>query len=181
MIPGEVRMKFLKKNSYRLPLVALSLLVLGSAVAFAQQKFMVASAGRPMLKVNLSGAVERDGGRVAVEKAGTVKSGEVLDWTITSENEGTASAHEYSSTGVIPAGTQFVAGSATADGSTTVSYSIDNGKSFATQPQVDERQADGSTKKVAAPVSMYTHVRYTWADPVAQGAKVNAAYKVRLR
>jgi uncharacterized repeat protein (TIGR01451 family) len=175
-------MKFLKKNSYRLPLVALSLLVLGSAVAFAQQRFMLRSAaGRPVLKVTLSGAVERDGERLAVDKAGTVKSGEVLDWTIVSENEGTAAAHEYSTTGVIPAGTQFVAGSATADGSTTVSYSIDNGKSFTNQPMVNERQADGSNKKVAAPVSMYTNVRYTWADPIAQGAKVNAAYQVRLR
>ena len=178
-------MKFLKKNSYRLPLVALSLVVLGSAVAFAQQTFIfrsaAANAARPMLKVTLAGSVERDGERVPVEKAGTVKSGEVLDWTITSENEGTAAAHEYSSIGIVPAGTQFVAGSATADGSTTVSYSIDNGKTFSNQPTVNERQADGSIKKVAAPVSMYTHVRYTWADPVAQGAKVNAAYKVRLR
>jgi uncharacterized repeat protein (TIGR01451 family) len=176
-------MKYLKKNSYRLPLVALGLLVLGSAVAFAQQRYMLSSAaaGRPVLKVTLSGAVERDGERLAVEKAGTVKSGEILDWTIVSENEGTAAAHEYSTTGVIPAGTQFVAGSATADGSTTVSYSIDNGKSFTNQPMVNERQADGSNKKVAAPVSMYTHVRYTWADPIAQGAKVNAAYQVRLR
>ncbi|HEY6802035.1 MAG TPA: hypothetical protein VI306_00520 [Pyrinomonadaceae bacterium] len=174
-------MKFLKKNSYRLPLVALSLLVLGSAVAFAQQRFMLRNAGRPVLKVTLSGSVEREGQRLPVDQAGTVKSGEILDWSIVSENEGTAAAHEYSTTGIIPAGTQFVAGSATADGSTTVSYSIDNGKSFTNQPMVDQRQADGSNKKVAAPVSMYTHVRYTWADPIAQGAKVNAAYKVRLR
>lgn len=175
-------MSISKKNSYRLPLVALTLVVLGSAVAFAQQRFMLrTAAGRPMVKVNLSGSVERDGERVPVDKAGTIKTGEVLDWTITSENEGTAAAHEYSSTGVVPAGTQFVAGSATSDGSASVSYSIDNGKTFTAQPTVDERQADGSNKKVSAPVSMYTHVRYTWSDPLAQGAKLNAAYKVRLR
>jgi uncharacterized repeat protein (TIGR01451 family) len=174
-------MRVMKKNSYTLPLVALSLVVLGSAAAFAQQKFMLVGAARPIVKVMLAGSVERDGERVPVDKAGTVKSGEILSWTITSENEGNAAAQQYSSTGVVPPGTQFVAGSATSDGSATVSYSIDNGKSFTAQPTVDERQADGSTKKVSAPASMYTHIRYSWADPLAQGAKLNAAYKVRLR
>lgn len=174
-------MKTLKKSPYTIPVVALCFVVLGSAVAFAQQKMMLIGAARPVVKVMLTGSVERNGEHVPVDKAGIVKSGEVLDWTITSANEGNAAAHDYSSTGVVPAGTQFVAGSATTDGTATVSYSIDNGKSFSTQPTVEERQADGSTKKVSAPVAMYTHVRYTWADPLAQGAKLNASYQVRLR
>ena len=169
-----------KKHLRTLPVVALCLLVLGSAAAFAQKRFMVLATGRPEIKVLLSGVVERQSGRIPVQEAATVKSGEVMDWTITSTNEGNAPAREYKAIGVVPPGCVFVAGSATADGSATVSYSIDSGKSFSARPTIDERQPDGTIKKVAAPTSMYTQIRYEWADPLEQGAKRNASYKVRL-
>jgi uncharacterized repeat protein (TIGR01451 family) len=168
------------KHMRTLPVVALSLLVLGSAAAFAQKNFMVLRTGRPEIKVLLSGVVERSSGRIPVQEAATVKSGEVMDWTITSMNEGNAPAREYKAVGVVPLGTEFVAGSVTVDGTATVTYSIDRGKSFSERPTIDERQPDGTVKKVAAPTSMYTQIRYEWADPLEQGSKRNATYKVRL-
>ncbi len=173
-------MRTIKKYASTLPVIALCLLILGSAAAFAQKKFMMLRAARPIVKVVLSATVERNDMRVPVEKAEIVKSGEILDWTITSVNEGSAPASEYNAVGKIPAGTQFVAGSANADRSAAVTFSIDNGKSFSSTPMVDERQADGSVKKVAAPVSMYNQVRYSWSAPLNEGAKLNASYKVRL-
>jgi uncharacterized repeat protein (TIGR01451 family) len=173
-------MKTIKKYASSLPVIALCVLILGSAAAFAQKKFMMLHAGRPEVKVMLSGMVERDDAKVPVEKAALVKSGEILDWTITSVNEGNAPANEYTAVGKVPAGTQFVAGSANADRSPAITFSIDNGKSFSAAPTVDERQADGSIKKVPAPVSMYNQVRYAWSAPLTTGDKVNAAYKVRL-
>lgn len=173
-------MKPIKKYGSSLPVLALCLLILGSAAAFAQKKFMILRTGRPVVKVVLSGTVERDDVRVPVEKAALVKSGEILNWTITSVNEGNAPANEYSAVGKIPTTTQFVAGSATAEGSAAVTFSIDNGKSFSSTPMVDERQADGSVKKVPAPVSMYNQIRYSWAAPLVEGEKRNASYKVRL-
>ena len=170
----------IKKNLRTLPVVAICLLVLGSAAAFAQKNFMVLRAGRPEIKVMLSGVVERQTGRIPVQEAATVKSGEIMDWTITSMNEGNAPARDYKAIGIVPPGTEFVAGSVTADGAATVTYSIDRGKSFSERPTVEERQADGTIKKVAAPVSMYTQIRYEWADPLEEGAKLNATYKVRL-
>jgi uncharacterized repeat protein (TIGR01451 family) len=173
-------MKPIKKYASTLPAIALCLLVLGSAAAFAQKKFMMLRPVRPVVKVMLSGAVERDETKVPVEKAALVKSGEILDWTITSVNEGNAPASEYNAVGKVPPGMQFVVGSANADGSAAVTFSIDNGKSFSSTPTVDERQADGSVKKVPAPVSMYNQIRYSWAAPLNEGDKVNASYKVRL-
>jgi uncharacterized repeat protein (TIGR01451 family) len=173
-------MRTIKKYASTLPVIALCLLVLGSAAAFAQKKFMMLHAARPVVKVMLSGAVERDDTKVPVEKASLVKSGQILDWTITSVNEGNAPANEYNAVGKVPAGTQFVAGSANADGSANVTYSIDNGKTFSSTPTVDERQADGSVKKVPAPTSMYHQIRYAWSAPLNQGEKLNATYKVRL-
>ena len=173
-------MRTLKKYATTLPIIALCVLILGSAAALAQKKFMILSAGRPVVKVMLSGAVERDNTQVPVEKAALVQSGEILNWTITSVNEGNAPANEYNAVGKVPAGTSFVAGSASADGSAAVAFSIDNGKSFSPKPMVDERQADGSVKKVPAPVSMYKQIRYSWTAPLNEGEKFNASYKVRV-
>jgi uncharacterized repeat protein (TIGR01451 family) len=173
-------MRMIKKYTSTVPVVALCVLILGSAVALSQKKFMMLRSGRPAVKVVLSGMVERDDAKLPVEKVALVKSGETLDWTITSVNEGNAPANDYKAVGKIPAGTQFVAGSAKADGAFAVSFSIDNGKSFSSAPTVDERQADGTVKKVAAPVSMYNQVRYEWSAPLNEGDKLDASYKVRL-
>jgi len=142
---------------------------------------MILRTGRPEVKVVLSGTVERDDAKIPVEKASIVKSGEILDWTITSVNEGNAPAKEYNAVVKIPSGTQLVAGSASAEGSASVVFSIDNGKTFSPAPMISEKQADGSIKKVPAPLSMYTQVRYEWADPLNEGQTVKASYKVRLK
>ena len=160
---------------------AAALLALGSVAVFAQHHFLAASAARPEVKVELAAVVERDNSLVPVEKAKLVKQGETLDWTIKSENSGQAPAMDYKAVGRIPAGTTFVAGSAIVEGSAKVVYSLDSGKSFSANPMIDERQADGTIKKVAAPVSMYTNVRYEWADPLAPGGHVTASYKVRVK
>ena len=39
----------------------------------------------------------------------------------------------------------------------------------------------GTVKRVAAPVSMYTDIRYEWSDPLAQGGKLTASYKLRVK
>lgn len=172
----------LKKNFRAIPLVAICLLALGGAAALAQRQLRSAMpTGRPEIKVSLAGAVERGQGKLPVEKAESVNPGEILDWTITSENAGSGPAHDYKTVGQIPKGTVLVAGSTTADGSASVVYSIDNGKTFSAQPVIEERQADGSVKQVVAPVSMYTQIRYEWADPLTSGGKLQASYKVRVK
>src|SRR5882672_1270430 len=163
-------------------LAVLCLFAIGAVAGFAQRHFAMASAAanaaRPEVKVLLAAAVERDNALVPVEKANLVKAGEVLDWTINSENVGGSAAMDYKTVSRIPAGTSFVAGSAKAEGPSKVAFSIDGGKSYAAMPMIDEKQADGTTKKVAAPVSMYTNVSYQWADPLAPGGHVTASYKV---
>jgi uncharacterized repeat protein (TIGR01451 family) len=170
-----------KNNLRALPLAALCLLVLGGAAAIAQRQLRTAERGRPEVKVSLSGSVARGPERLPLEKAAAVNPGEVLDWTITSENDGSAAAHNYKAVGQIPKGTVLVAGSTSADGSASVSYSIDGGKSFSAEPTIEERQSDGTVKQVPAPVSMYTQLRYEWADPLAGGGKLQASYKVRVK
>src|SRR5207237_2462196 len=127
-----------------------------------QRQFTSAGGLRPEGKVQWSGSVERGGKALSRDRVENVKPGEILDWQTVSSNEGPAEARDYKAVGHIPAGTSLVAGSAAAERGSTVTYSIDGGKTFSTQPIIEEKQPDGSVKKVAAPVSMYTEVRYEW-------------------
>jgi uncharacterized repeat protein (TIGR01451 family) len=168
------------KKKLSVVVTASMILMLAGVAGFAQRHFMLANAARPEVKVQLAGNVERDSKLIALDKSTVVNPGEILDWTITSENSGNASALEYQTVGHIPRGTEFVPGSANADGAKTA-FSIDGGKSFSPQPMIEEKQADGSIKRVPAPASMYTEIRYEWADALAQGGKLSASYKVRVK
>ncbi len=176
-------MKTLKKKMNAPILAALCLLLVGTAGAFAQRQIASArkSAGQPEVKVKLSGSLKRNDESLALDKVSAVHPGEILDWTITSANEGDAPARQYKTVGQIPQGTSFVAGSAVAEYGATVSYSIDGGKSFAAEPTIEQKQADGTTKRTPAPASMYTQVRYEWSDPLAAGTTLSASYKVRVK
>lgn len=177
-------MKKLNRRSRLLAAAALCVLVAGTAGAFARQQLAArrsAASGRPEIRVALNGAVARSDERVPLEKAGVVHPGEVLDWTITSVNEGDGEAREYRTVGQIPRGTSLVAGSAVAEYDAAVTYSIDNGKTFSARPVVEERLPDGTVKQAPAPVSMYTQVRYEWSEPFAAGKSLAASYKVRVK
>ena len=182
-------------------LAVFGLLLIGGAVAFAQHDAMVArilnparaaavpgrsafqeiASKRPLVKLVLTGAIERDSKKIPVEKAGPVKPGEVVSFTMNSVNEGSAPARQYRTVGQIPQSSTFIAGSALGDSNTQVTYSINGGQEFSSTPMIDEKQADGTIKKVAAPVSMYTQVRFEWAEPIAAGGKVVASYRVRVK
>lgn len=174
-------MKRLKKRLGAAPLVALVVVAACGVAALAQRQLAPAAAGRAEVKVQLSGSVEREGHALSLDKVENVKPGEILDWQIVSSNDGTGAARDYKAVGHIPQGTVLVAGSAAGEGGSNVTYSIDGGKTFQTQPVIEEKQADGSVKKVAAPVSMYTEVRYEWSDALAAGGKLSASYKVRVK
>ena len=173
-------MNTLNRRSRAALLAAVALVALGAA-AVAQKQLAARASGHPEIKVTLAASVARGQESVALDKAGSVHPGDVLDWKITSANEGDGAARSYKTVGHVPQGTSFVSGSATAEYGAQVSYSIDGGKSFAAQPTIEEKQADGSVKRVPAPVSMYTEVRYEWAEPLAPGSTLAADYKVRVK
>ncbi|HEX9918823.1 MAG TPA: hypothetical protein VGA87_06635 [Pyrinomonadaceae bacterium] len=175
-------MKTLKKKMNVPVVAALCLLLVGTAGAFAQRQLSAhKSAGQPEVKVKLAGSLKRNDESLTLDKVSAVHPGEILDWTITSANEGDAPARQYKTIGQIPQGTSFVAGSAVAEYDASVSYSIDGGKNFAAQPTIEEKQADGTTKRTPAPAAMYTQVRYEWSDPLAAGSTLSASYKVRVK
>lgn len=164
--------------------LTLASILLSGMVVFAAQNETVSRAlnlTRPEVKVEIFGSVQRDDQIVSLEKIEEVKSGEILDWKIISANEGNADAQNYRVVGQIPKGTSFVAGSAKGDDAPKVFYSIDGGKSFSTQPVIEEKQADGSLKQIPAPVSLYTQVRFEWAKSLSPQSSLNAAYRVQIK
>ncbi|HXL81313.1 MAG TPA: hypothetical protein VN951_10605 [Pyrinomonadaceae bacterium] len=171
-------MKNFNRRIRALSLFVLCLALAGGGAAFAEKK--LASKGQPAIKVMLAGDTERKGERVALDKAGMVKPGEIINWTIDSANDGNGAARDYKVVGQIPAGTSFVAGSGTAQGA-SITYSIDGGKTFSARPTVEEKQIDGSIKRVAAPVSSYTQLRYEWSTPLEAGQKLSASYQVLVK
>jgi uncharacterized repeat protein (TIGR01451 family) len=168
------------KKSLSGVMVAWLILLLATGAVIAQRQYMLSSAARPEVKVNLTGSVERDSKVMTLDKGTAVRPGEVLTWTVDAENVGNAAALEYRAITHVPRGTEYVKGSAAAEGANAL-YSIDGGKSFSPQPMIEQKQADGSVKLTPAPVSMYTSIRYEWANPLAQGGKVSASYKVRVK
>src|SRR5262245_9085368 len=137
----------LKSGKLSAWLMAALTLMVACAAGFAQRHFMLTKAARPEVTVQLAGAVERDAKLLPLDKSTVVNPGEILDWTINAENSGNAAALEYKTVGHIPRGTEFVPGSAKADGAKAV-YSIDGGKTYSTQPNIEEKQADGYKKSV---------------------------------
>lgn len=164
--------------------LAIAFFAVGGMIVFAATNEIVSRAlslTRPDVKVQISGVVQRADQKLSVEQVEAVRSGEILDWRISSVNEGNAPAENYRVVGQIPEGTHFVAGSAASERKAAVTYSIDGGKEFAAEPLIEEKQADGSVKKVPAPVSMYTHLKFEWNTPLAVGEKLNADYRVRVK
>ena len=104
----------------RIALAVFGLLLVGGAVAFAQHNATFTriltrpanavalavgrplveevASNRPLVKISLTGAIERDSRAISVENAGPVKPGEVVSFTLSSTNEGSAPAREYRAT-----------------------------------------------------------------------------------
>lgn len=171
-------------GNYLIAKVLLATIALSGIGVFAAQNKTISRAlsfARPDVRVVIGGTVNRDGQSLSLDKTESVKTGEIIDWTIESTNQGTADAENYRVVGQIPKGTIFVADSVRADNSPAVSYSIDGGKTFAAQPMVEEKQADGTVKKVPAPLALYSQVRFEWNSTLAMQSNLNASYRVRVK
>jgi len=80
----------------------------------------------------------------------------------------------------IPSGLRYVAASAASGAAdATITFSIDGGKSFSTQPMIEVVE-NGERRSIPAPPQMYTHVRWTLAGWVQPGAQVTAEFHAEL-
>jgi uncharacterized repeat protein (TIGR01451 family) len=159
-------------------LTVAGLILVGATLAnFAQ--------GRPAIKSTLSGSVERgqngEAREIPLDQSGPVRPGETLRWSLASTNGGSAPVRHLTSVGQVPKGTVFIADSASGEANPAVSYSLDGGRSYSARPVIEEKQPDGGVKLAPAPVSLYTHVRFEWREPLGVGASRTAHYRTRVK
>jgi uncharacterized repeat protein (TIGR01451 family) len=111
----------------------------------------------------------------------TVNPGDQLRYVVTGQNAGKAAAKKLVLTQPIPKQMTYQLGSAKDSDRATVSYSIDQGKSFTAQPMVKVKLADGKEASRPAPAEAYTHVRWQFGNAVNPNAQVKASYEVKVR
>jgi uncharacterized repeat protein (TIGR01451 family) len=141
----------------------------------------------PKVKLNLGAekkvvSVDAQGKQQVTWKAfqGTVQPGDVLRYTLVSENAGDKSAKSLKLVQPIPAQTLYSLGSAKANGA-TLTYSINGGKTFVEKPMVTVKLANGQVVQKPAPASAYTHIRWDYSNSLAPLAAVRAAYEVAVK
>jgi hypothetical protein len=97
-------------------------------------------------------------------------------------NNGSRPATNLIVTQPIPKQTAYVLNSSSTIKSTaTVTYSIDNGKTFVAKPTVQVKLANGKVETRPAPAEVYTHVRWKFTDAIAAKSTIGAAYQVRVK
>ena len=109
-----------------------------------------------------------------------VLPGDVIHYRLTFTNVTDVPVRAVEIKDPMPGGLHYVDGSAAADrDDVVITYSIDGGVSFTTQPMI-EQIVDGERVTIPAPPAMYTHIRWLVSDWVQPGAQVTAEFKAQL-
>jgi uncharacterized repeat protein (TIGR01451 family) len=113
--------------------------------------------------------------------AETTSLGDVLVYTITYENTGKTAAVDARIVNPIPKGTVYVAGSAEG-ANTEISYSIDNNRSWHSQPvMIQTQRPDGMIENKAATMERYTHISWVVKKPLQPGQSGKVSFKVNVK
>ena len=159
-------------------------LALAAAMALAIGSGRIWAAG-PDVKVQLQGSYQtanQPQAKWATLQDGTkVAPGDRILYSVEISNQGDRQANNPVAFGPIPAGTRFVAGTATSDAKLKVEYSIDGGKNYSPSPTVTIPGKDGKPQTVPAPLDRYTTVRWMWNGGLPPGAKDSVSYQVEVR
>lgn len=145
---------------------------------------------RPEVKLNLAAykkivQLDKNGQEVIswqdLGGKAVVQPGDVLRYRITSSNIGDAAAQNLVLNQPVPAQMSYVLNSAGSNAGLKLSYSIDGGKRFSSQPMIQVKQADGSLVEQPAPAELYTHVRWEAQGEMPPASNLVASYEVKVR
>ncbi len=126
--------------------------------------------------------VEPDGRKVIYrEPVENASPGDVLVYTIRAENVGDRPALHTNVEDPVPDGTVLDPSSVSTTRA-SVDASLDGGKSWQAFPaRLQVRQDDGTVREVPAPAESYTHLRWTFRDPLGPGEEREVLFKVRIQ
>ncbi|MCC5668808.1 hypothetical protein LC653_34390 [Nostoc sp. CHAB 5784] len=109
-----------------------------------------------------------------------VQPGDVLRYTLNSENKSDRPVKNLVLNQPIPKGMVYVLKSVSATNGTKVIYSIDGGRSFVENPTVKVTLPNGKVETKPAPANVYTHIRLQ-VPLVAAKTTVKATYQTQVR
>jgi len=156
--------------------VCAGLLLLSSSMAWAKPEMIISITTAKEVKETKNG--------ITTTKLVTTKSaasGEILHYTLTYLNKGDETAINAEIVDPIPAGTVYIADSATGKGA-EIEFSADGGKAFAHPVKVSHeyRLSSGKVEKRVATPDDYTHIRWTIKQvPAGAGGAVSFNVKVK--
>ncbi|MBI1385768.1 MAG: DUF11 domain-containing protein [Rhizobiales bacterium] len=112
--------------------------------------------------------------------ARNVDPGDVIEYRIAHHNTSAGSLSGFIVAGPIPAGTTFVAGSATGAPGDVFEVLVD-GEDWQALPAFKTvRNEDGTERRVEALPEDYRSIRWRLAEPLAEGASTANAYRVQV-
>ena len=150
------------------------------AHAQAQQGRPVPSTG-PTLVMSARNVTAADAAaRGAARRDSTALPGDVVRYSMVFTNTTTGAITNVKLDNPLPAGLQYVAGSARSTrADAPAEFSADGGRTFAAQPMETVVVNGGRTTR-PVPAERYTHVRWVIRGAVAPGATVTAEYAARV-
>lgn len=156
--------------------------------SFPQVSQIVAQA-QPTVKLNLTAAKktivvtageEKQVKWESLDEGAVVNPGDILRYTVSSENAGTNPANNLTITQPIPEQMVYELDTATSQNQAEVVYSIDNGKTFVAKPTITITTEDGETIEKPAPPETYTHIRWKFGS-LSPEAGLTAMYEVKVQ
>ncbi len=108
-----------------------------------------------------------------------LKTGDDVEYDIVASNTGTRPALKLIPMARVPAGTEYVPGSAKGTRA-SAQFSVDGGKTWSAAPTVEVKTSGGTVVK-KADTSLYTAVRFVGDGALAPGAKATYSYEVRVK
>ena len=164
----------------RLPLaIAAALLALMAAMPAAAQQSARSAPSIVVSARNTTAAAEVARKARPVART-TVQPGDVLRYTLTFTNSTAKPVRDVELRDPIPAGVQFIAGSARASrADARLEFSTDGGTSWSAQP-METVTVDGRQVTRAVPAARYSHLRWVFVGAVPPSGTVTADFDVRV-
>ncbi len=147
--------------------------------AFANR---VSAAEEPLQGAMRSFLVEmNEEGKEVLTETEQVKPGQVIEYALVYGNVTDGNLSDVNILGPIPEGTVYMAGTAVIIDKITPRFSIDGGVLFKPEPVLyTVKQDDGTELERVATPDMYTHVRWTVENLLAQ-QKLTLKYRVKVK
>jgi len=172
----RARKRWLSRNSGIWMLGTLLLFIVLSACANK-----VAAADGPLMGTMKSFLVEVDeDDEEVLTETDQVKPGQVIEYALNYGNVTDGNLTDVKIVGPIPAGTVYLAGTAVVRDEIVPNFSIDGGVIYKPEPVLyTVKQDDGTEVERLATPDMYTHVRWTIKNLLAQ-QKIILNYRVKV-